>query len=244
MVLLPLVPSVSVSLALLLLVLSAGNQSVHDRLEGAEIGDREQAMTFASDGRYRAERHDASGQTQARGTWKLAGDRLTVTVASCKGPHCKTFGASYTAEVEVVGDRALTVDPSPRDVPFARGSYYCHHQGCEKRIGVVLAASRAPSPAVRQVEERLIEQNVNRNTAVVWWASRSETPAERTSVVYCTREGEAARKAAEAVVSDLVTMDWLGPLTAVPGTSDCLWDVQVTVGDAVILPEPPPRPPR
>ena len=225
-------------------MLSAGNQSVHDRLEGAEVGDREQAMTFASDGRYRAERRDAAGQTQARGIWKLAGGLLTVTVVICKGPHCKTFGTSYTAQVEVVGDRALTVDPTPRDVPFARGSYYCHHQGCEKRVGIQIAAHAAPSPAVRQVEECLIEQNVSRNTAVVWWAPRTDAVAERSSVVFCSREGEAAQKAAEAVVSDLAGMDWLGPLAPVAATADCLWDVQVTVGDAEVLPEPPPRPPR
>jgi hypothetical protein len=228
-------------LTLVLLVLAAGNQSVHDRLEGAEIGDREQAMTFGSDGRYRAERRDAAGQTQARGTWQLAGGALTVKVSSCKGPHCKTFGTSFTAEVEVVGDRALTVDPTPRDVPFARGSYYCHHQGCEKRVGVQVVAHSAPSPAVRQVAERLIERNVARNTEVVWWAPRTEAPAERSTVLFCIREPELAKKGAETVAADLAGLDWLGPLTPTAGGSDCLWDVQVTVGDAVVLPEPSPR---
>jgi hypothetical protein len=230
-------------LPLLLLVLSQGNQSVHDWLEGAEIGDRDQSMTLSSKGSYRAERHDALGQTQARGVWKLNGGTLTVTVGSCKGPHCKSFGKSFTAEVAVVGERALTVDPTPSDVPFARGSYYCHHQGCEKRMGVRLVAHSAPSPALRAVAERLVDKNVGRNTAVVWWAPRMETPAEVSSLLYCPRDGDAARKAAEVVVADLSGMDWLGPLTPTAATGDCLWDVQMTVGDTVAMPEPTARTP-
>ena len=229
-------------LTLVLLVLAQGNQSVHDWLEGAEIGDREQSMTFASKGGYRAERKDALGQTQARGAWKLKGGTLAVTVSSCKGPHCKTFGKGFTAEVTVVGERALSVDPTPTDVPFARGSYYCHHQGCEKRIGVRVVAHAAPSPAVRAVADRLIDRNVGRNTEVVWWAPRTETPAEVSSLLYCPREADAARKAADTVVADLAGLDWLGPLTPSAAAGECLWDVQVTVGDAVSAPEPTARP--
>ena len=229
-------------LALVLLVLAQGNQSVHDWLEGAEIGDREQSMTFASQGGYRAERHDALGQTQARGGWKLNGGTLSVTVGGCKGPHCKTFGKSFTAEVAVVGERALTVDPTPSEVPFARGSYYCHHQGCEKRIGVRLVAHAAPSPAVRAVADRLIDRNVGRNTEVVWWAPRTEAPAEVSSLLYCPHEADAARKAAETVAADLAGLDWLGPLAPAVASGECLWDVQVTVGDAVAMPEPTARP--
>ena len=227
---------------LVLLVLSQGNQSVHDWLEGAEIGDREQSMTFASQGGYRAERHDALGQTQARGAWKLNGGTLTVTVSSCRGPHCKTFGTSYTAEVSVVGERALTVDPKPSDIPFARGSYYCHHQGCERRVGVRIVAHAAPSPAIRAVADRLIDRNVGRNTEVVWWAPRTDAAAEQSSVLYCTRDGDAAHKASETVVSDLAGLEWLGPLVPSAATSGCLWDVQVTVGDGVVMPERPSRP--
>ena len=228
---------------LLLVLLSAGNQSLRDRLEGAEIGDREQAMTFATDGRYLAERKDAAGVTHAKGTWKVAGNRLTVVVKSCAGPHCKTFGTSYEATIDVVGDRAITVDPTPREVPFSRGSYYCHHQGCEKRIGIQVLAHDAPAPAVREVVERLIDKNVGRNTSVVWWAPRSETPVV-TAVAFCPRDGEGAQKAAEVVVADLSGLDWLGPLSTGPTAASCLWDVQVQVGDAVKMPEPPPRPPR
>jgi hypothetical protein len=225
-------------LALVLLLLAQG-QSVHDWLEGAEIGDREQSMTFASKGGYRAERHDALGQTQARGSWKLNGGTLTVTVTSCKGPHCKTFGTSFRAEVAVVGERALTVDPTPSEVPFARGSYYCHHQGCEKRVGVRLHAHSAPAPALRAVLERLIERNVGRNTEVVWWAPPKDTPAEHSSVEYCSRETDFAQKGSAVVVADLSGMDWLGLLLPVAQVSDCLWDVQVTVGDDVTLPGTP-----
>ncbi len=227
--------------ALVLLVLAQGNQSVHDWLEGAEIGDREQSMTLSSKGSYRAERHDALGQTQAHGAWRLNGDTLRVTVSSCKGPHCKTFATSFSAEVVVVGERALTVDPTPSNVPFAHGSYYCHHQGCEKRIGVRLVAHSAPSPALRAVAERLIERNIGRNTEVVWWAPRMDAPAEGSSVLYCPREADPARKAAETVVADLGGLDWLGPLTPTAATSECLWDVQVTVGDSVTMPEPASR---
>jgi hypothetical protein len=230
-----------VPLALVLLVLAQGNQSVHDWLEGAEIGDRAQSMTFSSKGSYRAERHDALGQTQARGAWKLSGGTLSVSVSSCKGPHCMTFAKSFTAEVTVVGERALTVEPTPSDVPFARGSYYCHHQGCEKRIGVRLVAHSAPSPALRAVAERLIERNIGRNTEVVWWAPRMDTPAEQSSVLYCPREADSARTAAAAVVADLAGLDWLGPLTPTAAPGECLWDVQMTVGDAVAMPEPASR---
>lgn len=228
---------------LLFLLLSAGNQSLRDRLEGAEIGDREQAMTFATDGRYLAERKDAAGVTHARGTWKVAGNRLTVTVKSCSGPHCKVFGTSYQAIVDVVGDRAITVDPTPGDVPFSRGSYYCHHQGCEKRIGIQVLAHDAPAPAVREVVERLIERNVGRNTSAVWWAPRSDS-AVVTAVAYCPRDGEGARRAAEQAVADLAGLDWLGTLSTGPTSAPCLWDVQVQVGDGVKLPEPAPRPAR
>lgn len=225
-----------------LLVLAQGNQSVHDWLEGAEIGDRHQSMTFGSKGGYRAERHDALGQTQARGVWKLNGGTLTVAVGSCKGPHCKTLGTSFTAEVSVVGERALTVDPKPSDVPFARGSYYCHHQGCEKRIGVRIVAHSAPSPALRAVADRLIDRNVGRNTEVVWWAPRMDVAAEQSSVLFCPREADGAQKAADTVVADLAGLEWLGALAPVAAAGDCLWDVQVTVGDAVVVPEPMARP--
>ena len=228
-------------LTLVLLVLAQSNQSVHDWLEGAEIGDREQSMTFASKGGYHAERKDALGLTQARGAWKLNGGTLAVSVNSCKGPHCKTFGKSFTVEVAVVGERALSVDPTPSDVPFARGSYYCHHQGCEKRIGVRVVTHAAPAPAVRAVAERLIDRNVGRNTEVVWWAPPMETAADVSSLLYCPREADAARKAADTVVADLAGLEWLGPLTPTAATGECLWDVQVLVGDAVALPEPSAR---
>ncbi len=198
-------------------------------------------MTFSSKGGYRAERHDSLGQTQARGAWKLNGGSLHVTVSSCKGPHCKTFGSSFSAEVAVVGERALTVDPTPSNVPLARGSYYCHHQGCEKRIGVRLVAHAAPAPALRAVAERLIEHNVGRNTEVVWWAPRIDTPTEHSSVLYCPRESDAARHGAEVVAADLGGLDWLGPLTPTAAAGECLWDVQVAVGDSVAMPEPPSR---
>ncbi len=227
-------------LPLVLLLLAQGNQNIHDWLEGAEIGDREQAMTFSSTGRYRAERKDAAGQTLARGSWKLSGSTLSVTVSSCKGPHCKTFGTSFSAEVAVVGERALTVDPTPADVPFARGSYYCHHQGCERRVGVRVVTHTAPAAAVQAVTERLIERNVGRNTTVVWSTPGVGAPLEHSRVQYCPSGGELAENGAQATVMDLAGLDWLGPLQPTAATSDCVWDVQVTVGDAASRPRPAP----
>jgi hypothetical protein len=228
---------------LLLLLLAQSNQQVHDWLQGAEIGDREQAMTFGSTGRYRAERKDASGQTFAYGTWQLKDSTLSVTVHSCKGPACKTFGTSFRAEVAVVGGRALTVDPTPADVPFARGSYYCHYQGCERRVGVRVLTHAASPAAIRAVTERLIEANIGRNTTVVWSAPPADAPLERSSVLFCPSGGELAHRGAQATVADLAALDWLGslgPPTAASG--DCLWDVQVTVADAVAVGRPRPAP--
>ena len=105
-----------------------------------------------------------------------------------------------------------------------------------------LVAHAAPSPAVRAVADRLIDRNVGRNTEVVWWAPRTEAPAEVSSLLYCTHEADAARKAAETVAADLAGLDWLGPLAPAVASGECLWDVQVTVGDAVAMPEPTARP--
>lgn len=223
-------------LTLVLLLLAQGNQNVHDWLEGAEIGDREQAMTFSSTGRYRAERRDAAGQSLAHGSWKLSGTTLRVTVTSCKGPHCKTFGKSFRAEVQVVGERALTVDPTPADVPFARGSYYCHHQGCERRVGVRVVAHSAPTSLVQAVTDRLIARNVGRNTTVVWSTPALGTGLEHSSVEYCPAGGTLAQQGAQATAADLAGLDWLGPLNPAAATTNCLWDVQVTVGDSVAPP--------
>ncbi len=229
-------------LTLVLLLLAQSNQNVHDWLEGAEIGDDKQAMTFSSTGRYRAERRDAAGLTVAHGSWKLSGSTLSVSVSSCQGPACKRFGTSFHAELAVVGERALTVDPTPADVPVPRGSNYCHHQGCERRLGVRVAAHTAPTAAVRAITERLIERNVGRNTSVVWWTPPLDTPLPKSAVLYCPSGGELARQGAQTTVADLAGLDWLGPLTPTEATVDCLWDVQVTVGDAVAMPAAAPRP--
>src|SRR4051812_43758983 len=91
---------------LLTLVLAV---SVQDQIEGAEIGDNVQTMTFATDGKYSAERKDKAGKTQAKGTWQLEGEALEVKVSSCKGPSCKTLGRGFTSNVAVMNERALTV---------------------------------------------------------------------------------------------------------------------------------------
>jgi len=229
-------------LPLVLLLLAQGNPLLRDWLSGAEIGDREQAMTFSSTGHYRAERKAKAGQTLARGSWKLEGTTLVVTVSSCKGPACQRFGTSFRAELTVVGERALTVNPTPADVPFARGSYYCHHQGCEPRPGVRVTAHAAPAAAVSAVTERLIDRNVGRNTTVVW-ATQLDSPIPQSGLLYCPRGGDGARQAAAATAADLAGMQWLGPLEPTVASGDCLWDVEVQVGDAVAMPSAPARTP-
>ena len=231
-------------LTLVLLLLAQSNQQVHDWLQGAEIGDRVQAMTFGSTGRYRAERRDALGQTFAHGTWELKGSTLSVTVRSCKGPACKAFGTNFRAELAVVGGRALTVNPTPADVPFARGSYYCHYQGCERRLGVRVLAHTAAPAAVQAVVDRLVAANIGRNTTVVWTAPPVDTPLGHSSVEFCPGGGELARQGGQTTAADLAELEWLGPLGSTAATSgDCLWDVEVTVGDSVAFPGTAPRPP-
>ena len=228
-------------LILVLLLLGQSNQQLHDWLQGAEIGDREQAMTFGSTGRYRAERKDSAGQTFAHGTWELRGSTLSVTVSNCKGPACKTFGLNFRAELAVVGGRALTVNPTPAEVPFARGSYYCHYQGCERRIGVRVLANGAAPAAVQAVLDRLVASNVGRNNTVVWSAAPADAPLPRSAVEFCPSGGELAQKGTQVTAADLAGLDWLGAGTPTAAASpDCLWDVQVTVGDAVAMPRPTP----
>ncbi len=231
-------------LTLVLLLLAQSNQQVHDWLQGAEIGDRVQAMTFGSTGRYRAERKDALGQTFAHGTWELKGSTLSVTVRSCKGPACQVFGTNFRAELAVVGGRALTVNPTPVDVPFARGSYYCHYQGCERRVGVRVVAHAAAPSAVQAVIDRLVAANVGRNTTVVWSAPPVDTPLQRSSLVFCPSGGDLARQGAQTTAMDLAPLAWLGPLSPTAATgNDCLWDVEVTVADSVAISGAAPRPP-
>src|SRR6476469_4096912 len=119
--------------ALLALVLTI---SVQDQLDGTEIGDANQYVAFQSGGKYVAERDDTkAGKTTAHGTWAVDGNKLTVKVAGCKGPACKDLGTGYSSDIDIVADRAITVNTSPNQGPLTSGSYYCHYQGCEKRTG-------------------------------------------------------------------------------------------------------------
>lgn len=210
--------------------------SAQDQLEGAEIGDRVMDLTFATSGKYSAEHKEKVGKTLAKGSWRITGSSLDVTIASCKGPSCKSFGQSYRAEVVVVGDRAMTVKSAPEDAPLATGSYYCHYQACEKRVGVEVSTHGGSAPAVRSVVDYLIDKNVGHNITVVWWGAKRPDGQATTRITYCRREEERAKSAAAAVAQDLAGLPWLGSVQVEAGPADCLYDVSVQVGDAVQVP--------
>jgi hypothetical protein len=210
--------------------------SVQDKLVGAHIGDSVMDLAFDTDGKYSGEHKEKKGLTLAKGTWRVNGNSIDVTVASCKGESCKTYGSSFHAEVTVVGDRAMTVKATPDDAPFATGSYYCHYQACERRVGVEVSAHGAPAPAVRNVVDYLIDKNVGHNVTVVWWGLWRREANASTRVTYCRRDEARAKAAAAAVAQDLSGLSWLGAVGVEPGPVDCLYDVNVQVGDAVKVP--------
>ena len=210
--------------------------SVQDQLEGAEIGDAIQAITFATDGKYRAERKEKIGTSRAKGTWTVQGGALDVKITSCTGPACKTFGQSFQGNVSVRGDRAMAVKASSESAALASGSYYCHYQGCEKRLGVELTSHGAKGGVVRYLLDFLIEKNHGRNVTVVWWGDRLKTAQAQTQVTYCRREEARAKAGADAVAKDLRELSWLGNPQVTPGETDCTYDIRVQVGDTVNLP--------
>jgi hypothetical protein len=208
--------------------------SVEDQLEGAEIGDANKYLVFGSGGKYSAEISDKkAGTTAAKGTWKVSGDSVEVKIASCKGPACKELGQGYKADVGVVSDRAMTVRSS--DPIFQTGSYYCHYQGCEKRIGVMLVGGKSLS--TKYALDFLIDKNRGRNVTIVWIGKKSEEKNPVTTVSYCTREEARAKPGAEAVQKDLAELPWLGKTELkAAADKDCLWDVKVALGDEAVPP--------
>lgn len=219
---------------LLTLLLSA---SAQDQLEGAEIGDKVQAMTLATDGKYTAERKEKTGKTLAKGTWTMDGDQLHVKVTGCKGPSCKGFGQSFNSTIGVESDRAMMVRTAPEGTPFETGSYYCHYQGCEKRVGVELVMHKSKAGVMRYLLDALIQKNRGRDVTVVWWGKRNLSPQAKTRVSYCKRDPARDQPAAEAVAKDLADMPSMtpGPVEA-NDAADCLWDVRVDVGDSSVVP--------
>jgi len=213
--------------------------SVSEQLDGTEIGDEAQYIAFQSGGLYTAEHEDPGkkGKTAAQGRWEVKGDQLEVKITSCKGPRCATLGKGYTARIQIVAERAMTVDSSLKDGPLSTGSYYCRFQGCEKRTGVTVVTHGAKANVMKYLVDFLVDQNRTRDITVVWWGKKLPAPQAQSAVSYCAREPERAKKAAEQAAADLATLPWFGKVTPTASAdTQCLHDVQVVVGDSVKIP--------
>jgi hypothetical protein len=212
--------------------------SVQEYLDGTEIGDKSQSLSFQNGGKYLSERDEGkAGKTTSEGTWRVEGNKLAVKVSSCKGPACKgPFGQGFDADVTVTAERAMTVRSATADSPLATGSYYCHHNGCEKRLGVLLQASRMRPAVMKQLLDFLIQKNFPRNVTVVWWGKKLPEKQAASSITWCTREEERGKKGAELVAGDLAELPWVGKLEPQAGEADCLYDVRVVFADST---EPP-----
>jgi hypothetical protein len=224
---------------LAILISSMLAMSVQDHLEGAEIGDATQFVAFRTGGRYYAERMERGARTVARGKWRVAGDRVEVKVTSCRGAACASLGKPWSAQIAVLADRAMTVRSQGSHAPLSSGSYYCKSQGCEKRLGVELV-SRAGRPDVMdRLLGFLIDQNRTRDVTVVWIGEGQPPPTSSTRVIWCGREGERGKRAADLVMADLAQLGWVDRPRVERGALDCLYDVRVVVGDNVHAPTEP-----
>jgi hypothetical protein len=221
---------------LLLLVSSMLAVSVQDQLNGAEIGDATQFVTFRTGGSYYAERKERSGRTQAKGSWRVRGDRVEVKVASCRGPSCDTLGKPWSADVSILAERAMTLRSDGAHAALPSGSYYCARGGCEKRIGVELVSHTQRMDVMKRVLEYLIDKNRSREVTVVWIGEERSAPQQKTQVIWCARESDRAREGAELVTADLSALGWVGRPRVLKGPSDCLYDVRVIIGDDVQVP--------
>lgn len=235
-----------------LLLTSVLSGAALDFIEGSEIGTADQFVAFESHGRYHAEKVDKkAGNTTLKGTWSISEPqgkdpstnleqktgKVTVKVASCKGPNCKALQKDYTADIEQTAERAMVVRASAADAMFASGSYYCHYQGCEKRIGVEMLSKDAKARTMNYLLDFMIDQNRKRDVTVVWWGKKQKTDVGKTRIEWCSRESERAKKGAELVQADLATLPWLGSLeVSESAEKDCLWDVRLYVADDVMPP--------
>jgi hypothetical protein len=223
----------------LLLAALLGTISVQDQLDGTEIGDATQYIAFQSGGAYTAERTDEkAGTTTAKGSWKVAGDQLSVKIASCNGPACDEMGKGYTAQLAIVAERAMTVKSSTGTRgPLSTGSYYCRFQGCEKRTGVVLHTHGAKPAVMKYLHDFLIDKNRTRDVTVVWWGKKLPEKVAASKLTYCQRDAERAKKGAEVMAKDLSELEWIGKLEPQPSAdANCLYDVQLLVADGTELP--------
>jgi hypothetical protein len=224
--------------ALLALTVCA-NTPLFDFLDSSEIGPEDHFIAFDCDGKYRAEQLDKKGAKVAvmRGTWALKDDVVSVKVTGCNGTACKELKKDWSARIALTAERAMVVESSAPGVLFESGSYYCHRQGCERRVGVVLLGKGVKPRTLNHLLDYLIDQNRPRNTTVVWVGKKLDGDAGKTRIEYCTREEERARKAAQVVADDLAALPWVGRLEpSASAEKGCLWDVRVFVADDVTPP--------
>src|SRR5215211_2278344 len=205
---------------LVLLVSSVLALSVQDQINGAEIGDATQFVSFRTGGSYYAERRERSGRTQAKGTWRVRGERLEVKVTSCRGPSCDALGKPWSADVAIPAERAMTVRSDDAQGALPSGSYYCARGGCEKRIGVELVSHTQRMDVMKRVLEFLIDKNRSRDVTVVWIGQERTSPQQKTQVIWCLREDDRARNGADLVPSDLRELGWVGRPRVTKGSSD------------------------
>ena len=142
----------------------------------------------------------------------LKDDVVSVKLSSCAGPLCKDLKKDYTARIELAAERALLVESTAPGILFESGSYYCHYQGCEKRLGVMLVAKDAKMRTMNYLVDYLIDQNRPRKVTVVWAGKRLAADAGKTRIEYCSRELEKAKKGAQLVADDLAAIPWIGKL--------------------------------
>ena len=221
---------------LVLLCLSAMPSS-QDLIDGAEIGDRNQYVYFESHNVYKAERIDKkAGNTKLAGSWSFKDDTIEVKPTSCKGPLCKELNKPYQAQVQVLAERALLVNST--GALFPSGSYYCHHLGCEPRVGIEVLSKNTKAATMIWLLDFVIDKNKGRNSTVAWWGKKLQgAAAVTTHVETCGRDPEKAKKGAEELVKDLSELPWLGKLEPKPSAEkDCLWDVRLYVADDVLPP--------
>ena len=224
--------------ALLLAVVSA-TPNPEDLIDGAEIGNADGFVAFESHGKYHAEKIDkAKGNTVLRGTWLMSNEGvIDAKPTTCKGPACAALNKPYKAEVQAVAERGLLVKSVPADTMFPTGSYYCHYLGCEKRTGVELLSKGAKANAVNYVLDSLIDKNRKRDVTIVWWGKKLADDVKKSSIQYCTRELERAKKGADLVAGDLAELPWIGKLEISESPEkDCLWDVRVLLADEIAPP--------
>jgi len=228
--------------SLLVTMAVAGLPAPMDFLDGAELGDANQFVAFRGKGQYEASVGAGASATQVTGTWAIKDDVVEVKATGCKGPACKDLKKDFTAQVDVVGPRAMVVKSTAPAPLFQSGAYYCRSMGCEQRVGVAII-SQLPRRVMNAIEDALIDQNRGRDATVVWIAPRAAQPSDKTRIEVCGRDAARAKKIAELLAADVKkALPWIGePVLVETPAKDCLWDAQLVVSDAVQLPPKNPK---